>query len=301
MIDKLRAIAIFARVAEAGSFRGAAKRLGVSASVVSHHVSALEEQLGAPLFYRTTRKVTVTEQGKLLLPRATEMLEAAEAGLAHFVENADAPVGKLNVSLPAVLTSHSIMDHLAAFAIAYPAIALSLRFSDVRENLVQSGSDLAVRMGEMKDIPLSKRKLTIEPRYLVAAYDYVRAKPRLSAPEDLNKWDFIHFAPRLSPLVLHRDNDISITLGGHEKISVDNSQAMHRMALAGVGFAALPRAMVEADIQAGKLVRLLPSWRLNSLPITAVWPRHSTRNGLTVRLIDFLVEQLSDRNADQAL
>ena len=98
MIDSLRAMAIFARVAEAGSFRGAAKLLGVSASVVSHHVSSLEEQLGTPLFYRSTRKVTLTEKGKLLLSPATEMIAAAQTGLDNFEENADAPDGKLNVS-----------------------------------------------------------------------------------------------------------------------------------------------------------------------------------------------------------
>ena len=168
MIDSLRAMAIFARVAEAGSFRGAAKLLGVSASVGSHHVSSLEEQLGTPLFYRSTRKVTLTEKGKLLLSPATEMIAAAQTGFAHFVENADAPVGKLNVSLPAVLTSHTILDHLAAFSITHPAIALSLRFTDVREGLIQSGLDLAIRMGQIQGSSLFQRELPTEPRYLTA-------------------------------------------------------------------------------------------------------------------------------------
>lgn len=292
MIESLRAMAIFARVAEAGSFRGAAKQLGVSASVVSHQVSALEAQLGVPLFYRSTRKVSLTEQGKLLLSPATEMIEAAQAGLAHFVENADAPVGKLNVSLPAVLTSHPIMDHLATFAVTHPAIALSLRFTDVRESLIQSGLDLAIRMGQMPDSALSQRQLTIEERYLVAGRKYVRGRNRLSRPADLNDWDFIHFSPRLSPLVLRGENGASASLSGRIKISVDNSQAMHRMALANVGFAALPLAMVRSDLHKGELVHLLPNWSLERLPITAVWPSNSTRNGLATRLIDFLVDKL---------
>ena len=294
MIDSLRAMAIFARVAESGSFRGAAKQLGVSASVVSHQVSTLEAQLGVPLFYRSTRKVSLTEQGKLLLNPATEMIEAAQAGLAHFVENADAPVGKLNVSLPAVLTSHTIMDHLATFAVSHPAIALSLRFTDVRESLIQSGLDLAIRMGQMPNSALSQRQLTQEPRYLVAGRNYVLGRDPLSHPAGLDDWDFIHFSPRLSPLILRREDSASATLSGRIKISVDNSQAMHRMVLANVGFAALPLAIVKSDLQSGALVHLLPDWSLQSLPIIAVWPSNSTRNGLATRLIDFLVDKLKN-------
>lgn len=298
MIESLRAMAIFARVAELGSFRGAAKQLGVSASVVSHQVSALEAQLGTPLFYRSTRKVSLTESGKLLLSPANEMIEAAQAGLAHFVENADEPVGKLNVSLPAVLTSHAIMEHLAAFAVAHPAIALSLRFTDVREGIIQSGLDLAIRMGQMPDSALSQRQLTKENRYLVAGRDYVRGRNRLCHPTDLNAWDFIHFSPRLSPLTLRRQNSASVVLSGRIKISVDNSQAMHRMAVANVGFAALPSAMVQSDLQSGALVHLLPDWSLESLPLTAVWPSNSTRNGLVTRLIDFLLDKLKSRTQE---
>ncbi|MEL6416677.1 MAG: LysR family transcriptional regulator [Pseudomonadota bacterium] len=294
MIESLRAMAIFARVAESGSFRGAAKQLGVSASVVSHQISALESQLGVPLFYRSTRKVSLTEHGKLLLSPATEMIDAAQAGLAHFVENADAPVGKLNVSLPAVLTSHPVVDHLASFAVTHPAIALSLRFTDVRESLIQSGLDLAIRMGQMPDSALSQRQLTIEERYLVAGRDYVRERDCLSHPKDLDDWDFIHFSPRLSPLVLRGKKGAAATLAGRIKISVDNSQAMHRLARANVGFAALPLAMVRSDLDSGELVHLLPDWSLKALPITAVWPSNSTRNGLATRLINFLVSKLRD-------
>jgi len=220
------------------------------------------------------------------------MIEAGQAGSARFLQNADAPVGKLNVALPAVLTSHPIMEHLAAFAVTHPAIALSLRFTDIRESLIQSGLDLAIRMGQMPDSALSQRQLTIEERYLVAGRDYVRSRDRLSHPTDVVDWDSIHFSPRLSPLVLRSDNGASVTLSGRIKISIDNSQAMHRMALANVGFAALPLAMVRSDLQTGTLVHLLPNWSLKSLPITAVWPSNSTRNGLATRLIDFLVDKL---------
>ena len=147
-------------------------------------------------------------------------------------------------------------------------------------------------MGQMPDSALSQRQLTTEPRYLVAGRKYVLGRDRLSHPADLNDWDFIHFSPRLSPLVLRGKDSVSATLSGRIKISVDNSQAMHKMALADVGFAALPLAMVKSGLQSGALVHLLPDWSLESLPITAVWPSNTTRNGLATRLIEFLVEKL---------
>ena len=300
MIDSLRAMAIFAQVAETGSFRAAAKLLGVSASVVSHQVSALEDKLGAPLFYRSTRKVSLTEQGRILLGSAIEMMNAAQEGLARFVDKADAPVGKLVVSIPAVLTSHVILDHLAAFSIKHPAIALSLRFTDVRENLIEAGLDLAIRMGEVSDTSNPKRRLTIEPRYLVATRDYISARGPLSHPGDLNDWDFVHFSPRLSPLILERDDGSTEALVGRVRISVDSSHAMHRLVLAGAGYAALPRAVIEQDIRTGSLVHLLPDWHLKGLPITAVWPSASTRNHLTARLVDFLAEKMTNGQKSDA-
>jgi DNA-binding transcriptional LysR family regulator len=295
MIESLRAMAIFVRVAEAGTFRGAANTLGLSPSVISHQVSMLEEQLGAPLFYRSTRKVTLTEQGKTLLHSATAMLSAAQTGLSHFVDDADAPVGKLNISLPAVLTSHVILDHLAQFSTKHPSIALSLRFSDTRENLIASGLDLAIRMGQTTDPSGSRRTLAMEPRYLVASRDYVGARDIPSHPDDIVDWDFIHFSPRLSPLVIKRNDGSSATLGDKTRISVDNSLAMHRFTLAGAGYAALPQYIVDGHIRSGALVRLLPEWQLKSLPLVAVWPDASTRNHLTARLIDFLSKEFCER------
>lgn len=293
MIDNLRAIAIFAHVAETGSFRGAAKALGISASVVSHNVNVLEEHLGVPLFYRSTRKVTLTHKGQHLLGPAREMLEAAQSGLAQFIELADAPVGTLKVSLPAVLTSHPIVDHLAAFSKSHPSIALSLRFSDVRENIIDAGLDLAIRMGHMDVSTLSQRHLVTEARYLIASREFVDNHQPIVRPNDLETLDFIQFSPRLKPLSLSDENGNVFTLGGKVKISVDNSQAMHRLALAGVGFAALPLAIIEPDLKSGELAHLLPDWTLPSLPINAVWPRSSTRNRLTLRLLDYLTENLS--------
>ncbi|MEL7298209.1 MAG: LysR family transcriptional regulator [Pseudomonadota bacterium] len=293
MIEDLRPMAIFASVAEAGSFRGAARRLDISPSVVSHHIGALEERLGVALFYRSTRRVTLTEDGDRLLVHAHRMIEAVQAGLSDFVQHADSPVGTLNVALPATLSAHRIVKLIAEFSATYSGIALNLEFTDQRRDLIASGMDVAIRMGELKEGADFQRALSIEPRLLVASVSYAAKHPLPRAPAALDEWDLIGFSPRLSPLTL-RCGRRSHTLRAIAKIKVDSSLAMLRLTLAGAGFAALPESIIQSDLASGDLVHLLPDWSLPSLPIQAVWPKNSPRHGLSARFVEFLAEALSD-------
>ncbi|MEM7762540.1 MAG: LysR family transcriptional regulator [Pseudomonadota bacterium] len=292
MLEDLRPMAIFANVAEAGSFRGAARLLSISPSVVSHHIGALEERLGVALFYRSTRRVTLTEDGEKLLVHARRMAEAAQAGLSDFVQHADSPVGTLNVALPAALSAHPIVPLIATFSTTYPGIALNLEFSDQRRDLIASGMDVAIRMGELTESADFQQDLSTEPRLLVASKAYVTKRRLPRTPTALDEWDFIGFAPRLSPLKLTHGRR-SHTLCAVAKINVDNSLAMLRLTLAGAGMAALPESIIRPDLASGELVHLLPDWSLPSLPIQAVWPRNSPRHGLSARFVGYLAEELT--------
>ena len=117
MLDQLRQIAIFAKTVDHGSFRGAARSLRLSPSVVSHHVTQLEKRLGTPLLYRSTRKLSVTPDGERLLSAAQDMIEAAETGLQDVSNQSHQPSGVLRVTVPAVLTQSRLTNQMAAFAI----------------------------------------------------------------------------------------------------------------------------------------------------------------------------------------
>ncbi|MEN7341459.1 MAG: LysR family transcriptional regulator [Pseudomonadota bacterium] len=295
MINDLRPLAIFATVADKGSFRGAAKHLGLSPSVVSHHIGALEHRLGVALLYRSTRKLALTEDGERLLASARQMTAAAQQGLSSFAKIAESPVGTLKLSLPVALSAHPIVSLLADFSTRFSGVALNLEFSDVRRDLVASGLDLVLRMGEAERTAHSERPLCIEPKYLVAASGYVAERMHPTEPTDLDGWDLIGFSPRLSPVVLtkgHTDHPLTQT----SRITVDNSLAILQLTLAGAGVSVLPASMVQADLDAGRLHRLLEDWSLPSLPIKAVWPKNSPRHGLTNRLVHFLVQGLVDTN-----
>src|SRR5580700_8826000 len=169
MIDELRALAIFAKVVEAGSFRSAANTLKLSPSVVSHHVAQLEERLGVALLYRSTRQLSLTFEGEKLFASAKSMISAAENGLNSIKHQTSEPSGKLNLTVPAFLTRSALVRDIAAFAKAFPKIALSISFTDVQQDVIREGIDLAIRVGELKDSALKSKRLYDMKRKLVVS------------------------------------------------------------------------------------------------------------------------------------
>ena len=160
---------VFAKTVETGSFRGAARALGLSPSVVSHHVAQLEAGLDVALLYRSTRRLTLTEPGRKFFAAAREMVAAAERGLELVAVNSENPSGHLSVAVPAALLSETLFDDLAGFAAAFPQVALTMHFSDTQVDLIREGIDVAIRAGTLKDSALKSKKLFEFPRQLVAS------------------------------------------------------------------------------------------------------------------------------------
>ena len=132
MIDLLRQMAIFAKTIDHGSFRGAARELKLSPSVVSHHISQLEEHLGVALIYRSTRKLTLTREGERLLLAARNMLEAVESELLELSLSGKEPSGELRITLGSILSQSQLTDIIADFSMTYPRIKIVLDYSDMR-------------------------------------------------------------------------------------------------------------------------------------------------------------------------
>ena len=191
MLDHLRQIAIFAKTVDHGSFRAAARALGLSPSVVSHHVAQLEERLGTALLYRSTRKLSVTEDGRRLLDAAHKMINAAEAGLQAVAGRGRQLSGVLNVTAPAVLAQSALVDRIALFLTMHPNVRLELDFSDTRREVIGAGIDVAIRMGWLRDSALKSRKLYDVRRRLVASTDYLTERTVPRSPNDLQEWGWL--------------------------------------------------------------------------------------------------------------
>lgn len=288
MIDELRALAIFAKVVEAGSFRSAATTLKLSPSVVSHHIAQLEERLGVALLYRSTRRLSLTHEGEQLFISAKAMLSAAEQGLNSVAYHAEEPTGKLTLTVPAMLTKSPLVDDIAEFAKAFPKIALSINFSDLQQDLIREGIDLAIRIGNLKDSGLKSKRLFTLTRKLVISPTLMSESPTPRQPQDLLKWDWIGFKvrPHTKKLINQKGNTFLIDF--EPRIIVDSMEAVCQFAIAGLGLATPPAFCVAEDIAQGYLVEPLPKWQAESLPVYVVWPPNVSKESLTFRLIAFL-------------
>lgn len=289
MLDQLRQIAIFAKTVDHGSFRAAARSLRLSPSVVSHHVTQLEQKLGTALIYRSTRKLSLTPDGERLLAAARVMLEAAETGLQDVSNQPQQLSGMLRVTVPAVLAQSKFVDQIAAFAAKFPNVRLSLDFSDVRRELIGDGFDVAIRMGWLEDSALKARKLFDVDRRVVVASAYLESRRPPASPRDLTDWDWIELAPVWHKKPEFKNGSKRMEIARPEsQISVNDAQALHRLARLGAGLAIIPDFLIEADVDAGALQVVLPQWTVPSVGVYAVWPSNAPRDGLVKKFVESL-------------
>lgn len=294
MLDQLKQIAIFAKTVDHGSFRGAAQALGVSPSVVSHHIAQLEERLGTALLYRSTRKLSVTEDGKRLLAEARVMVEAAEAGLNAVADHGSELSGVLRVTVPAVLAQSRLVDGIAAFSRDHPNVKLEIDFSDTRREVIGNGIDVAVRMGWLQDSALKARKLYDVGRCLVAASAYVDRRETPQSPQDLIDWDWVELLPvKLRP-EFRRPGRRAVRITPTPALSANDANAVYRLARAGAGLALIPEFLASQDLVDGRVVRVLPEWEAPAIGVYAVWPPNAPRSGLTARFVSTLVAVRDD-------
>lgn len=293
MIDELRALGIFAKTVEYGSFRAAAKALKLSPSVVSYHISELEHRLGATLLYRSTRQLSLTKEGENLYAAAKTMIEAAEKGLMNITHRSKEPSGSIKITMPAVLTRSLLIKEIARFADAFPKVSIEAIFSDIPQNLIREGIDLAIRIGELKDSSLKAKKLFDMKRTLVVAPSYLANRKPPETPQELMDWDWIGLRMRPNHKVLIDKKGKIFQIHFQPKITVDSVDAVCQFAIAGLGLATPPSFLVEQNISMGELVGLLPDWNIDSLPIYAVWPSNASKESLTFRLMEFLESRIS--------
>ena len=288
MIDKLRSMAVFATVADQGSFRAASLDLGLVPSRVSEIVSQLEADLGVTLLYRTTRQLSLTHEGRLLFEKAQDMLAAAERGLDAIHPLSDDPAGSLRVSCPAFIAQTGLMDSFARFIDRYPGVSVSFHFSDRRMDIISDGFDLAIRAGWLEDSDFMSRRIGEADRFLVASPDYVASRKVPSDPDDLEHWDWIRFDMRPNQTELTSTDGQTRTVTGQSRVKVNSAEALYEFAARGLGVTAIPEHLACRGFDRGDLVHVLPGWTLQPLGLYAVWPDQSRRENLTTLFIRFL-------------
>lgn len=304
MLDHLRALAVFSSVCDAGSFRAAGKQLGLSASVVSHHVTSLERYLDTPLIYRTTRKLSLTDAGRRLAISARSMLKAAEEGFGEVGHQTRNPKGVLKVTAPAILQYARFVTRTSTFMKRYPNVEMSMNFSDRRVNLVEEGFDLGFRVGRLEDSSLMSKKLAQGRLCVCASPGYLRSRKTLRRPQDLESLELIDLTGVSRNITLSRrrgsPSDHVVQLP--HRIAVDSGFAARRMAEEGCGVVVMPDFFVNDRIAEGHLVEVLPEWQASSYGIYSVWPPNSGTNHLRNLYLNFIATiSKTERKIDREL
>ncbi|WP_418163259.1 LysR family transcriptional regulator [Pantoea vagans] len=272
MQNKLTAIQTFIRVAEAGSFSAAARQNGMKQSAVSQQIAALEEVLGVVLLHRTTRKMALTAQGLHYLQQVRQVLGAMEE-LEQQLRPGSQPLhGRLHVQLPTGI-GQRLMPHLIAFQQAHPALRLNIALEDRLSDLVAEGVDVAIRLSESPPAMLAARSLATVETVLVASPEWIARNGTLQTPDDLMRHPHIRFSGIATdtPLQLVSES-MRISVPVESVFRSNNSDALMQALEAGLGIGGLQTLPGADALASGRLVRVLPDWRLPDRYLYAVFP-----------------------------
>ncbi|MEL7151108.1 MAG: LysR family transcriptional regulator [Pseudomonadota bacterium] len=290
MIEYLRHMAVFARVVDEGSFRGAAQALNVAPSRVSETVSDLEAYLGKTLLNRSTRKTALTSEGRIFYARVVDMIRSAEAGLNDLNALTIEPVGSIKVSMPAFMSSSGLAATVGEFARDHALVTLSVHFSDRPVGLIEAGYDVNIRVGWLEDSAMMSRKLGEEGRMLVAGRAYAADRPSPNRPKDLEGWDWIGYEQRQDTIAFTAPDQTVEKVTGVSHLRVDSVDALYTFTTRNLGVTVLPDHLAQRGIDDGQLVQLLPDWSLRPLGFYAVWPDKSRRESVVLLFVRYLAE-----------
>ncbi len=258
-------MAIFAKVVAGGSFRIAAKELGIAPSRVSHSVSDLEQFLGVTLLHRTTRKLSLTPEGEKFYAHVENITKHAEAGLNEINSVGDEPIGSLKISLPAFLASSEISAAIAEFVQTYPKVNLSLNYTDQVINIMDEGLDLSIRVGWLEDSSLMARKIGESKRFLVASSKYASRHQPPTHPNDLKQWDWVHFSMRGSTVDFTSPNGEVVCICEKSRVNVNSALAISHFVSENLGLGILPENLVKKQLAQEELIHILPNWHSSRL------------------------------------
>ncbi|AMG98647.1 TPA: LysR family transcriptional regulator [Serratia liquefaciens] len=271
-MDRLTSMAVFVRVVEKGSFVAAAEEMAISPTMVGKHIRALEQRLNAPLLNRTTRRQGLTEAGRVFYERCRRLLADADAAEASARALLSSPSGLLRISAPVTFGNRVLTPILTEFLQQHPEVEAEVVLSDRKVDLIEEGYEAAFRIGPVADDGLVARALPDYRMTLAASPDYLAQHGEPTRPEQLSahccfgfsQWDGNHFWRLLGP-----PGEISVPV--RPRLRMDSGEGVRRAALADFGIALHATLLLDEDIAAGRLVRVLPEYSPLPRPMHLVY------------------------------
>ena len=296
-MDRLTEMEAFATVVDQGGFTDAAKKMGISKSAVSKHVSSLEARLGARLLNRTTRRVSPTEIGLAYYDRARRVLNDAGEADALVTSMQSAPSGLLRISVATDFGVNHLSPILGNFLQEYPDITVNMVLNNRFVELISEGFDMAIRVFELEDSTLRAPKLTYTTKQIIASPAYFDKFGRPERIDDLNEHKLLHYSNQAS------GNVWKITAPSGEKrqvrtagwLTVNDGQSLLNAAVSGLGIAYLPSYLYADALAKGLVEEAIRSLPEEKLGIYAVYPPGRFTQPKVRAFIDFLVEEFANK------
>ena len=298
-MESFGSIECFVRSAEGGSFAEAARHMSLTPAAVGKSVAKLEARLGVRLFQRSTRRLTLTEAGKLFLEEVSDSLTTIQNAVANLASAEGRPVGTLKVSMGTVFGNRYVMPLLSEFMRRFPDISPDWHFDNRQVDLIGQGFDAAIGGGFELPQGVVARKLAPAHRVLVAAPSYLAKRLPVLAPEDLSRclgilirspqtgrvrsWQLTSIEREHRPLVLK------------PRMTMSDSEAACCASAQGLGIALVSMPMAVPFLDSGAVVRVLPDWYVDDGNISLYYAEHKLLPGKTRAFEDFILEQFAEQ------
>lgn len=301
---RLLSMTAFAKAVELGSFSAAGDALGMSSQLVGKYVQSLEQQLGVRLLNRTTRRHHLTDIGTTFYERVKIILAEVEAAETLAEETRATPRGRLRINAPVSFGIHTLSPRLPEYLRAYPEVSLELSVSNRYVDVIEEGFDAVFRVGELTDSGLVARPLAPYELLLCAAPSYLDTHTPIRSPDDLVQHEclgFFHSELRSHWTFDSPDGRSTIPVKG--RLTVDSGESLLAFALAGMGLLLQPRELLERELEAGRLVEVLPDFQIPSRPMHILYAPDRRITPKLRSFIDFSLAafgsarpRLSDKN-----
>ena len=290
VVDKIRALTVFRRVVEIGSFTGAADDLNLSKAAISKNINELEEYLKSPLINRTTRKLHVTESGQLYYNQVCNILDNLENADLSVIESSNTLKGTLKISIPMSVGLLEINPIICEFMHDHPEVEVIATLSNEQENLLEGGFDLAIRLGHLKDSSLKARRLSARHFVICCSPDYLNTFGEPHTVTELNSHQCL-IGNSSYWRVCEQGRDKHIKIAG--RLQCNSGWALADAAKKGLGIVQLPNYYIEKDLEAGSLVPILTHYQPKPEGVWGVYPPRQFVATNVKALLDHLVNALN--------
>jgi DNA-binding transcriptional LysR family regulator len=291
----LNDIFIFMAVVDAGSFVAGGRSVGMSRSAAAKAVMRLEDRIGARLLNRTTRTLSVTDEGRVFYERGLQVLASVEEAEASMAGNGGTPRGVLRLTVPDAFGRVVVLPVIEKYVAAWPELQVEVSFTDRLTDLVEEGFDLAIRIGmTMPDTRLVSRVVANYGAILCASPAYLSQHGEPQTIDELAAHDGLIFSSRnqRQSWRLRTEGGPWIKAPVRSRLRFDSAEALRHCALAGLGIALLPDFLISEDLGAGRLRKILPSFKADEVKIVTLYPNKRLLEARVRRFIDLVVEQL---------